>query len=200
MIRDSASVGLPVGGSSHEFRDTGLAHNGEDAIDSNKIDEHIGCTKVNEDQMVVESTDTTHNNAAGSGSEKSNNLHVVGKGEEDITMLDQVNQHVPLEAQSGRHQNTQPETQQKLSDDVNDDYSSGDENVLTTEDDLKISALVSTLANNATIHNLCWLLKYYKSNSIITNNSVIHILQKICDDLELSPMLYQVIYWNFVCF
>ncbi|XP_015067443.1 protein timeless homolog [Solanum pennellii] len=192
MIRDSASVGLPVGGSSHEFRDTGLAHNGEDAIDSNKIDEHIGCTTVNEDQMVVESTDTTHNNAAGSGSEKSNNLHVVGKGEENITILDQVNQHVPLEAQSGRHQNTQPETQQKLSDDVNDDYSSGDENVLTTEDDLKISALVSTLANNATIHNLCWLLKYYKSNSIITNNSVIHILQKICDDLELSPMLYQL--------
>ncbi|TMW93204.1 hypothetical protein EJD97_012027 [Solanum chilense] len=192
MIRDSASVGLPVGGSSHEFRDTGLAHNGEDAIDSNKIDEHIGCTTVNEDQMVFESTDTTHNNAAGSGSEKSNNLHVVGKGEEDITILDQVNQHVPLEAQSGRHQNTQPEIQQKLSDDVNDDYSSGDENVLTTEDDLKISALVSTLANNATIHNLCWLLKYYKSNSIITNNSVIHILQKICDDLELSPMLYQL--------
>ncbi|KAH0688185.1 hypothetical protein KY290_019855 [Solanum tuberosum] len=198
MNRDSASFGLPVGGSSHEFRDTGLAHNGEDAIDSNKVDEHIGCTTVNEDQMVVESTDTTHNNAAGSGSEKSNNLHVVGKGEEDITILDQVNQPVPLEAQSGRHQNTLPETQQKLSDDVNDeydhggDYSSGDENVLTTEDDLKISALVSTLANNSTIHNLCWLLKYYKSNSIITNNSVIHILQKICDDLELSPMLYQL--------
>ncbi|KAJ8536836.1 hypothetical protein K7X08_035237 [Anisodus acutangulus] len=198
MIKDSASFGVGVGGSSHESRDTGLAHNGEDAIDSNKVDEHTGCTTVNEDQMV-ESTDTTHNNAAASsGSEKSNNLHVVGKGEADITILDQVNQPVSLEAKSGRHQNTLPETQQKLSDDVNDeydqggDYSSGDENVLTTEDDLKISALVSTLANNSTIHNLCWLLKYYKSNSIITNNSVICILQKICDDLELSPMLYQL--------
>ncbi|XP_060203765.1 uncharacterized protein LOC132632004 isoform X1 [Lycium barbarum] len=194
MIRDSASFGLGVGGSSH---DTGLAQNGEDAIDSNKVDEQTGCTTVNDDQMV-ESTDTTHNNAAGSGTEKSNNLHVVGKGEEDITILDQVNQPVSLEAKSGRHQNTLPETQQKLSDDVNDehdqggDYSSGDENVLTKEDDLKISALVSTLANNSTIHNLCWLLKYYKSNSIITNNSVICILQKLCDDLELSPMLYQL--------
>lgn len=206
MIRDSVSFGLPVGGSSHESRDTRLAHNGEDAIDSNKVDEHTGCTTVNEDQMVVESTDTTHNNAAGSGSGKSNNLHVVGTGEEDVTILDQVNQPVSLEAKSGTHQNTLPETQQKLSDDVNDeydhggDYSSADENVLTREDDLKISALVSTLANNSTIHNLCWLLKYYKSNSIISNNSVIHILQKICDDLELSPMLYQVIYWKFVCF
>ncbi|KAK4362997.1 hypothetical protein RND71_018238 [Anisodus tanguticus] len=198
MIKDSASFGVGVGGSSHESRDTGLAHNGEDAIDSNKVDEHTGCIMVNEDQMV-ESTDTTHNNAAaGSVSEKSNNLHVVGKGEEDITILDQVNQPVSLESKSGRHQNTLPETQQKLSDDVNDeydqggDYSSADENALTTEDDLKISALVSTLANNSTIHNLCWLLKYYKSNSIITNNSVICILQKICDDLELTPMLYQL--------
>ncbi|XP_055825536.1 uncharacterized protein LOC129894059 isoform X2 [Solanum dulcamara] len=180
------------------IRDTRLAHNGEDAIDSNKVDEHTGCTTVNEDQMVVESIDTTHNNAAGSGSGKSNNLHVVGTGEEDVTILNQVNQPVSLEAKSGTHQNTLPEAQQKLSDDVNDeydhggDYSSADENVLTREDDLKISALVSTLANNSTIHNLCWLLKYYKSNSIISNNSVIHILQKVCDDLELSPMLYQL--------
>ncbi|MCD9640157.1 hypothetical protein HAX54_025300, partial [Datura stramonium] len=197
MVRDSASLGVGVGGSSHESRDTGLAHNVEDAIDSNKVYEHTGCTSVNEDQMV-ESTDTTRNNAAGCGSEKSNNLHVVGKGGEDIAIPDQVNQPVSLEAKSGIHQNPLPETQQKLSDDVDDeydqggDYSSGDENVLTTEDDLKISALVSTLANNSTIHNLCWLLKYYKSNSIITNNSVICILQKICDDLELSPMLYQL--------
>lgn len=198
MIRDSASFGLPVGGSNHESRDAGLAHNGEDAIDSSKVDEHTGCTTVSGDQMVFESTDTTHNNAAGSGSEKSNNLHVVGKGEGDITILDQVNQPLSVEAKSDEHQNTLPEMQQKPSDDVNDeydhggDYSSGDENVLTREDDLKISALVSTLANNSTIHNLCWLLKYYKSNSIISNNSVIHILQKICDDLELSPMLYQL--------
>nr|XP_016502517.1 PREDICTED: protein timeless homolog isoform X2 [Nicotiana tabacum] len=197
MTRDSASFGIGFGGSSHESRDTGLAHNGEDAIDSNKVDEHTGCTMVNEDQMV-ESTDTAHNNAAGSGCEKSNNLHAGGKGEEDITVLDKLNHPVSLETKSGRHQNSVPETQQKLSNDVNDEYdqgrddSSGDENVLTAEDDLKISALVSALANNSTIHNLCWLLKYYKSNSIITNNYVICILQKLCDDLELSPMLYQL--------
>lgn len=199
MTRDSASFGIGFGGSSHESRDTGLAHNGEDAIDSNKVDEHTGCTTVNEDQMV-ESTDTAQNNAAGSGCEKSNDLHAGGKGEEDITVLDKLNHPISLETKSGRHQNSVPETQQKLSNDVNDEYdqgrddSSGDENVLTAEDDLKISALVSALANNSTIHNLCWLLKYYKSNSIITNNYVICILQKLCDDLELSPMLYQVIY------
>lgn len=72
-----------------------------------------------------------------------------------------------------------------------DDYS-GEEDVMTSEVDLNVSALVSALANNDIVQNLCWLLKFYKSNSVITNNYIIRTLQRICDDLELAPMLYQV--------
>lgn len=73
------------------------------------------------------------------------------------------------------------------------DDSSGDEQlVLADEVDFKVSSLVSALANNTIIQKLCWLLKFYKSNSITTNHYILSMLRRICDDLELSPMLYQV--------
>ena len=73
------------------------------------------------------------------------------------------------------------------------DDSSGDEQASALDEvDFKVSTLVSAFANNHVIQNLCWLLKFYKSNSTRTNHYIICILQKICDDLELSPMLYQV--------
>ncbi|KAK4770277.1 hypothetical protein SAY87_030809 [Trapa incisa] len=71
--------------------------------------------------------------------------------------------------------------------------SSDDEQLIArNEVDFNVSTLVSALANNSIIHNLCWLLKFYKSNSIHTNHHIISILRKISDDLELSPMLYQL--------
>ena len=73
------------------------------------------------------------------------------------------------------------------------DDSSGDEQAAVVDEvDFKVSTLVSAFANNHVIQNLCWLLKFYKSNSTTTNHYIICILRKICDDLELSPMLYQV--------
>ncbi|GFP81047.1 protein timeless homolog [Phtheirospermum japonicum] len=76
---------------------------------------------------------------------------------------------------------------------LEDDESSGDEQlVLTDEVDFKVSSLVSALASNTIIQKLCWLLKYYKTNSITTNHYIITMLRRICDDLELSPMLYQL--------
>lgn len=73
------------------------------------------------------------------------------------------------------------------------DDSSGDEQAPGLDEvDFKVSALVSAFANNHVIQNLCWLLKFYKSNSTRTNHYIICILRKICDDLELSPRLYQV--------
>ena len=62
----------------------------------------------------------------------------------------------------------------------------------TSEVDFNVTTLVSSLANNSIIHNTCWLLKFYKSNTTNTNDYIIGILQRVCDDLELSPMLYQV--------
>ncbi|CAA0824662.1 timeless family protein [Striga hermonthica] len=73
-----------------------------------------------------------------------------------------------------------------------DDSSGDDQLTLTNEVDLNASSLVSALANNSIIENLCWLLKFYKTNSITTNHYIISMLRRICDDLELSPMLYQL--------
>lgn len=72
------------------------------------------------------------------------------------------------------------------------DDSSDEQPILADEVDFKVSTLVSALASNTIIHKLCWLLKFYKTNSITTNHYIITMLRRICDDLELSPMLYQV--------
>ena len=87
----------------------------------------------------------------------------------------------------------------KMSDEGNDDLydgmgdSSSDEQLTATDEvDFKVSTLVSALGNNAIRQSLCWLLKFYKSNSTSTNHYIICMLRKICDDLELSSMLYQV--------
>ncbi|KAF6162098.1 hypothetical protein GIB67_008227 [Kingdonia uniflora] len=70
--------------------------------------------------------------------------------------------------------------------------SEDDEPAATNEVDFKVSTLVSSFANNTIIQNLCWLLKFYKNNSARTNHYIICMLQRICDDLELSPMIYQL--------
>ncbi|XP_021295364.1 protein timeless homolog isoform X3 [Herrania umbratica] len=73
------------------------------------------------------------------------------------------------------------------------DGSSGDEQPATVNEvDFKVSTLTSAFANCSIIQNLCWLLKFYRSNSINTNHYILGILRKITDDLELAPMLYQL--------
>ncbi|KAJ8752854.1 hypothetical protein K2173_008589 [Erythroxylum novogranatense] len=92
-----------------------------------------------------------------------------------------------------------PQEDDGKNDSINDDVScsaddsSGDEQTtVTCEVDFKVSTFVSTLANHSIIQNLCWLLKFYKSNSTRTNHYIISILRRITDDLDLSPMLYQL--------
>lgn len=71
--------------------------------------------------------------------------------------------------------------------------SSEDDPVAATDEIyFSVSTLVSMFANNSVIQNLCWLLKFYKSNSAGTNHYIIRLLRRICEDLELSPMLYQL--------
>ncbi|KAL8229392.1 hypothetical protein R6Q57_014292 [Mikania cordata] len=77
-------------------------------------------------------------------------------------------------------------------DDVSDVSSDDEHQESTNEVDFKTSSLVSSLANSSIIQNLCWLLKFYKSNSIRTNHYIISALRRVCEDLELSPMLYQL--------
>ncbi|XP_024022343.1 uncharacterized protein LOC21394741, partial [Morus notabilis] len=90
------------------------------------------------------------------------------------------------------------ETEVKNSGHANDDLydtgdSSGDEQeAVTDEVDFNASTFVSSFASNNIIQKLCWLLKFYKSNSTSTNDYIIRMLRRISDDLELSPMLYQL--------
>lgn len=71
---------------------------------------------------------------------------------------------------------------------------SGDEQLTTTNEvDFKVSTVVSALANHNIVEKICWLLKFYKSNSLATNHFIICMLRRISEDLELQSMLYQVI-------
>ncbi|XP_068491170.1 uncharacterized protein [Phaseolus vulgaris] len=72
------------------------------------------------------------------------------------------------------------------------DFSEDEQLNAINEVDFKVSALVSAFANHNIIQKLCWLLKFYKSNSFATNHYIISILRRISDDLELQPMLYQL--------
>ncbi|KAB8098538.1 hypothetical protein EE612_027819 [Oryza sativa] len=72
------------------------------------------------------------------------------------------------------------------------DSSLEDQPPATSEVDFNVSRLISTLANNSVVQNICWLLKHYKSNSFRTNHYIICMLRRFCEDLELAPMLYQL--------
>ncbi|BAF16829.1 Os05g0210500 [Oryza sativa Japonica Group] len=72
------------------------------------------------------------------------------------------------------------------------DSSLDDQPPATSEVDFNVSRLISTLANNSVVQNICWLLKHYKSNSFRTNHYIICMLRRFCEDLELAPMLYQL--------
>ncbi|KAL9265681.1 timeless-like protein [Drosera capensis] len=78
---------------------------------------------------------------------------------------------------------------------LGDDGSSDDEQLpLVDEVDFKINTLLVSLASNSIVTNSCWLLKFYKSNSSSTNHHIISILERICYDMNLTPMLYQLSY------
>ncbi|KAF8726744.1 hypothetical protein HU200_019214 [Digitaria exilis] len=72
------------------------------------------------------------------------------------------------------------------------DSSIDDHQPATSEVDFNVSRLISSLANNSVVQNVCWLLKHYKTNSYRTNHYIICMLRRFCEDLELSPMLYQL--------
>ncbi|CAH2049299.1 unnamed protein product [Thlaspi arvense] len=91
------------------------------------------------------------------------------------------------------HESNLQETKNKGSDHENhgDPYDGIVDSLLaaTDEVDFNLSTLVSALANTTIIRNF---VLFYKSNARGTNHYIICMLQKICNDLELSPMLYQL--------
>ncbi|TKY51371.1 timeless-like protein [Spatholobus suberectus] len=91
----------------------------------------------------------------------------------------------PMEATNSDHVN------EDMLDGTND-FSEDEQLNAINEVDFKVSTLVSAFANHNIIQKLCWLLKFYKSNSLATNHYIISMLRRISDDLELHPMLYQL--------
>ncbi|CAN1267612.1 Topoisomerase 1-associated factor 1, partial [Linum perenne] len=73
-----------------------------------------------------------------------------------------------------------------------EDDSDDDQPVSNYEVDFNVSTFMRSFANHSIISNLCWLLTFYKSNSVGTNHYIITMLRRITDDLDLAPMLYQV--------
>lgn len=68
------------------------------------------------------------------------------------------------------------------------------EDVNTKEETLDVLKCVQMFADNTVLHNYCWLLKYYAHNTPATNYYIIRMLQRICQDCMMEPMLYQVIF------
>ncbi|KAJ3695187.1 hypothetical protein LUZ60_000564 [Juncus effusus] len=67
-----------------------------------------------------------------------------------------------------------------------------DETPITNEVDFNVERLVMDFVTNTTVHNVCWLLKHYKTNSVRTNHYVVCMLRRICEDLGMTAMLYQL--------
>lgn len=80
---------------------------------------------------------------------------------------------------------------ENLPDDT-EDISEDDNHAGRIEANFDIAKYISSFADNTIIQNYCWLLKFYKTNSPATNHYIIRMLQRICDDCMLSPMLYQL--------
>ncbi|XP_022957786.1 protein timeless homolog isoform X2 [Cucurbita moschata] len=147
--------------------------------------------RQSEDQVAGNKTAITHNEKSIDADVGENNdLKASSDGKEEISIT------APelLNLNTGSFEGS---VSQRENNKLNDDYSTADssgneQQNRTVEVDLKVSSLVSTFANNNIIQKICWLLKFYKSNSTNTNHYIICILRRITEDLELSPMLYQL--------
>lgn len=67
-----------------------------------------------------------------------------------------------------------------------------EEEMQTKEETLDVMKCVRMFADNTILHNYCWLLKNYLHNTPAMNYYIVRMLQRICQDLMMEPMLYQV--------
>lgn len=125
---------------------------------------------------------------------ENSSLNASSGNKEETSVIDKADEPILLDLNMGSFEGSSSQMENKK---LNDGYSTADSSSdeqqnTTVEVDLKVSSLVSTFANNNIIQKICWLLKFYKSNSTNTNHYIICMLRRITEDLELSPMLYQV--------
>ncbi|XP_058206068.1 uncharacterized protein LOC131319704 [Rhododendron vialii] len=155
----------------------------------------------NIDQPVGDHT-PLQNEIANSGCEPGED-HTPFQNKDEAAIPVQVNEPETCRVETSNHKTNLQGMKNNKSDEHNGDLHDGmgdsscDEQLAGTDEvDFRVSTLISALANNNIIQNLCWLLKFYKSNSTSTNHYILCMLRKICDDLELSPMLYQLSFLN----
>ena len=148
-----------------------------------------------QNEIEISNSEQSDMSMAQKGSLTNTNPH----GKENIMFSAQAGEPEISMSETGNLKSSLPQMDNGCADRGNDDLcygtgdSSGDEQLDATDEvDFKVSTLISAFANNNVIHKLCWLLKFYKSNSASTNHYIICMLRRITDDLELSPMLYQV--------
>lgn len=73
-----------------------------------------------------------------------------------------------------------------------DDSEEEEEELQSKEETLDVHKCVRMFADNTVLHNYCWLLKNYLHNTPALNYYIVRMLQRICEDLMMEPMLYQV--------
>ncbi|KAK3014955.1 hypothetical protein RJ639_008115, partial [Escallonia herrerae] len=163
---------------------------------NDNVNETVGDHATNLDETVFSSAEQSVD-VSMAENKTSANLTSCGKGEEAIGNLLQGDKPEVFALEKETGGKDEAEMANHKSDNANDNFevyaSSGDDRLATTDEvDFKVATLVSALANSTILQNLCWLLKFYKSNSTSTNHYIICMFRRICDDLELSPMLYQL--------
>ncbi|KAM2318525.1 hypothetical protein ACFX1S_002108 [Malus domestica] len=126
-------------------------------------------------------------------------LNTISNGKEDTIIPDQPDECKISLLETEKIEDSLAQIDRRDSDYAKGDlgYSTGDssadEQVAATDEvDFKVSTLISAFASHSIIQKLCWLLKFYKSNSTSTNHYIVSMLRRISDDLGLSPMLYQL--------
>ncbi|KAK2983623.1 hypothetical protein RJ640_023157 [Escallonia rubra] len=163
---------------------------------NDNVNETVGDYATNQDETGVSSGEQSVD-ASVAENKTSANPTSDGKGEEAVGILLQGDKPEVFELEKENGQKNEAEMANQKFDNAKDNFevddSSGDDHLATTDEvDFKVATLVSALANSTILQNLCWLLKFYKSNSTSTNHYIICMFRRICDDLELSPMLYQL--------
>ncbi|CAJ2629929.1 unnamed protein product [Trifolium pratense] len=166
----------------------------EDAPDDN---DRQNLEKDVNSQVCLESVENTNLDANGHENVKEDVNSEVGMESVKNTNLDD-NEHENVEEDANSQVGSEPMNKtnpehpnEDMLDDTGD-FSEDEQTNAISEVDFNVSTLVSAFANHSIIQKLCWLLKFYKSNSLAINHYIISMLRRISDELELHPMLYQL--------
>ncbi|KAK2457999.1 timeless family protein [Trifolium repens] len=159
--------------------------------------DHQNLEKDVNSQVCLESMENANLDDNGHGNVKEDvNSEVVMETVKNTNLDDNEHENVEedVNSQVGSEpmKKTNPEHPNEDMLDDTGDFSEDDQINAISEVDFNVSTLVSAFANHSIIQKLCWLLKFYKSNSLAINHYIISMLRRISDELELHPMLYQL--------